>query len=75
MIASSGRSSSPRIVSRRFEFSRFQDQMLALAYEALIPVASMCPKRSPARSGDVQRGKTQTDDPRLSALSLRSIIL
>jgi hypothetical protein len=67
MIASSGRPSFPHIVSRRFEFSRFQDQVLASAYEALIPTASVSRKGLPARASDFQRDKTRIEDPQLSA--------
>jgi hypothetical protein len=38
MIATSRKSTFPSLISRQFEFSRLQDQRLACAYEALIPV-------------------------------------
>lgn len=68
MIASSGKSSSPPVVARRFEFSRSQDETLASAYEALIPIASACRKGLPARAGDLQGHKTRAEDPQLSAV-------
>lgn len=40
MIATSRKSTFPSLISRQFEFSRLQDQRLACAYEALIPVVS-----------------------------------
>jgi hypothetical protein len=40
MIATSRRSASKPAISRRYEFSRLQDQTLASAYEALIPAIS-----------------------------------
>ena len=40
MIATSRRSASKLAISRQYEFSRLQDQTLASAYEALIPVIS-----------------------------------
>jgi hypothetical protein len=42
MIAISRRSSPSPPVTRHFEFTRLQDQLIALAYQALIPVIS-CP--------------------------------
>jgi hypothetical protein len=40
MIATSRRSASNPAISRQYEFSRLQDQTLASAYEALVPVVS-----------------------------------
>jgi len=40
MIATSRRSASTPAISRQYEFSRLEDQRLASAYEALVPVAS-----------------------------------
>ena len=40
MIATSRRSASGPAISRQYEFSRFEHQTLASAYEALIPVIS-----------------------------------
>ncbi len=40
MIASSRRSTPSLPVTRHFEFTRFQDQLIALACQALIPVVS-----------------------------------
>jgi hypothetical protein len=52
MIATSRRSASRPAVSRQYEFSRFEDQTLALAYEALIPVISRRPECGPRRRND-----------------------
>ena len=52
MIATSRRSASIPIISRHYEFSRLQDQTLASAYEALIPVVSRRPKCLPPRCDD-----------------------
>ena len=40
MITSSRRSTLSPPVTRHFEFTRLQNQLLALAYQALIPVVS-----------------------------------
>jgi hypothetical protein len=52
MIAPSRRSRNTLAISRQYESSRVQDQMLASAYEALIPVVSRHPKRLPHRRDD-----------------------
>jgi hypothetical protein len=52
MIATSRKSSSTRTISRQYEFSRLQDQTLAWAYQALIPVASRRSERLPGRRDD-----------------------
>jgi hypothetical protein len=52
MIANSRKSASRPAVSRQYEFSRLQDQTLACAYEALIPVVARCFERlQPAHRG------------------------
>jgi hypothetical protein len=68
MIASSGKSSPPPIVSRQYEFSRFYEQILASAYEALIPVASTRAKLPHTRAGDLPRATTRNEGPRSSAV-------
>jgi hypothetical protein len=40
MIASSRKSTFPPSISRHFEFTRLQDQLIAFAYQVLIPVIS-----------------------------------
>lgn len=49
MILSSRKSTFPSLISRQFEFSRLQNQRLACAYEALIPVVSGRVERTEAR--------------------------
>jgi hypothetical protein len=40
MIGTSRKSTFPPTISRHFEFTRLQDQLIALAYHSLIPVIS-----------------------------------
>ena len=58
MIATSRKSTSPPTISRQFEFSRFQDQKIACAYEVLIPVVSR-----PAPSELKAPARTVADNP------------
>jgi hypothetical protein len=46
MIANSRRSASKRLVVRQYEFSRFQGETFACAYEALIPAVARCLERA-----------------------------
>jgi hypothetical protein len=62
MIAPAGKSTPRPTISRRFEFSRFQDQTLSSAYEVLIPVVSRRPECAPRRR----------DDPEVSTGTQRS---
>jgi hypothetical protein len=50
MITSPRRSTRTPAVTRQFEFTRLQDQFLALAYQSLIPVVSRHPERPRLRS-------------------------
>ncbi len=52
MIATSRKSILNPPVTRRFEFTRLQQQSIALAYQALIPVVSHHLKRPGSRSND-----------------------
>jgi hypothetical protein len=52
MIAHAKRSANVLAISRQYESSRVQDQMLASAYEALIPIVSRRPKRLSLRRDD-----------------------
>ena len=54
MIATSRKSTLSPPVSRRFEFTRLQNQSIALAYQALIPVVSRHLERSGSRSNDYE---------------------
>jgi len=63
MIATARKYTLPPAVSRQFEFSRFQHQWIASAYEALIPVAAGRIERTePQRSnaGIAQRATRAT---------------
>jgi hypothetical protein len=51
MIATSRRSTLRPPLIRHFEFTRLQGQMIALAYQALIPVISCPLKRQRGRLG------------------------
>ncbi len=60
MIASSRRSTfGPLPITRHFEFTRLQDQLIALAYQALIPVMSCPLKRHGGQRGCTQPTKIQ----------------
>jgi len=52
MIATSRKSTFPPPISRQFEFSRLQNQRIACAYEALIPVATGRLERTEPRGGN-----------------------
>jgi hypothetical protein len=52
MIATSRKYTLSPPVTRRFEFTRLQNQSIALAYQALIPVVSHHLKRPGSRSND-----------------------
>jgi hypothetical protein len=54
MIALSRTSKFTLTISRQFEFSRLQDQTLACAYEALIPVVSRRPERFQTRRSNAR---------------------
>jgi tellurite resistance protein len=68
MITSSRRRAISTLVTRRFEFDRFQKQSIASAYEALIPVVSTHPKWPRDRAGDLQSVTTRSDDLPFSAV-------
>jgi hypothetical protein len=59
MIAFSRRSTLSQPVTRHFEFTRLQDQLIALAYHALIPVVSCRPKQQRDRLGRNQPAANQ----------------
>jgi hypothetical protein len=58
MIATSRKSTLSPPVTRRFEFTRLQNQSIALAYQALIPVVSRHLERSGSRSNDNEPAAT-----------------
>jgi hypothetical protein len=55
MITSPRKSALSPPVLRRFEFTRFQEQSIAAAYQALIPVVSRHPGRTRSRSHEDER--------------------
>jgi hypothetical protein len=58
MIATSRKSTLSPPVTRRFEFTRLQNQLIALAYQALIPVVSRHLERPRSRSNDNEAANT-----------------
>lgn len=58
MIASPQRSVLSPPVIRHFEFTRFQNEAIALAYQALIPVVSRHLERPRSRSHDNEQATT-----------------
>jgi len=59
MIATSRRSTLRVDVTRDFEFTRLQDQLIALAYQAVITVLSCPLKRQQGRLGRNQQTTVQ----------------
>jgi hypothetical protein len=59
MIASSRKSTLRPPVTRHFEFTRLQRQLIALAYQALIPVISCPAKTQGTRPGRNQPTRAQ----------------
>jgi hypothetical protein len=68
MSAPSKKPTSTPAISRPFEFSRLHDQMLASAYEALIPVVS----RQPVCDAH-QRNERETSNSTFRSSSHRSV--
>ncbi len=68
MIASPRRHAISISVTRRFEFNRSQDQSIASAYEVLIHVISVPPKRPRDRENDLRSVVTRSDDLPTSAM-------
>jgi hypothetical protein len=67
MITSPRRSILTPPVTRHFEFTRLQDQLIALAYQSLIPVVSRYPERSRSRRSDNELATTMFQDLRSKA--------
>ncbi len=59
MSASSRKFTSSPVISRQYDFSRLEDQTLASAYEALVPVVSRRPERD-SHPGDEREVFTST---------------
>ena len=66
MIASSRKPTLSPAVTRHFEFTRLQGQLIALAYQALIPVISC-----PAKTAGSRLDRNQTSVPRRSQSKAR----
>jgi hypothetical protein len=62
MITSPRRSVFSPPVIRHFEFTRLQNQSIALAYHALIPVVSRHPERPRSRRNDNMSAPTTVQD-------------
>ena len=58
MIATSRKSTLSPPVTRRFEFTRLQNQSIALAYQALVPVVSRHLERPGSRPNDNEPATT-----------------
>ena len=67
MIATSRKSILNPPVTRRFEFTRLQNQSVALAYQALIPVVSRHLERPRSRSHDNEPATTTIQGRRSKA--------
>jgi hypothetical protein len=67
MITFQRRSALSPPVIRHFESTRFQDQSIALAYQALIPVVSRHLERPPSRSHDDEPATTTNQGVRSKA--------
>jgi hypothetical protein len=68
MITTSGKSTFPSHISRQFEFSRLQDQRIACAYEALIPVVSGRRERAEPRCSNAGVSESGVEATRSSAI-------
>lgn len=60
------RASRPR-VTRHFEFTRLQDQLIALAYHTMIPVVSRSPGRPRSRCGQSEPATAMIPSHRTNA--------
>ena len=67
MITSPGRRSLCHRVTRHFEFTRLQDQLIAIAYHSLIPVVARPLERPRSRNGESQPIAETTHDLRTTA--------
>jgi hypothetical protein len=59
MIATSRKSRFVPTISRHFEFTRLQNQLIALAYQALIPIISQPLQQPRGRLGRDRQGMVQ----------------
>jgi len=60
MIATSRKSTLSPLVTRHFEFTRLQNQLIALAYQALMPIVSRHLERPRPRPSRNQRTTIQS---------------
>jgi hypothetical protein len=67
MMTSSRKRALGHAVTRHFEVSRLQEQSIACAYEALIPVVARRHQGSRKPQGDLPRATVRTECPRSSA--------
>jgi hypothetical protein len=67
MTTSPGRRSHSPRVTRHFEFTRLQDQLIAIAYHTLIPVLSRPLERPRPRCGQDQPAAATTHNLRTTA--------
>jgi hypothetical protein len=67
MITSPGRRSHSPRVTRHFEFTRLQEQLIAIAYHALIPVVARPLGRPSSRCDQNQSASVTTHDLRTKA--------
>jgi hypothetical protein len=67
MIARQMRTKIGLPVTRHFEFTRLQDQLIASAYHSLIPVIARPLERTRSRCGENKPAAATTPDPRTEA--------
>ena len=67
MMTTSRRLALSVAVTRHFEVSRLQEQSIACAYEALLPVVTRRPQRPRQQRVDLPRATIRTECPRPSA--------
>jgi hypothetical protein len=67
MITSPGRRSPGPRVTRHFEFTRLQDQLIAIAYQTLIPVVARSLERTSSRRDQNQPTAATTHNLRTTA--------
>jgi hypothetical protein len=67
MITPPGRRSHSPRVTRHFEFTRLQEQLIAIAYHTLVPVVARPLERPSAPCGQNQSAPVTTHDLRTTA--------
>lgn len=66
MITSPRKRSLSTLISRHFQFNRFQKQSIASAYEVLIPIICRRPQGGHNRPSDLPQSTTRAEHPRSS---------